>query len=83
MPQISIRASEDLVEAIDNDKAPEASRSKYVREAVRQRLRSASPLEHVERRCDELDERLGDLEDRLEEYDARLEDVESDDGGLL
>lgn len=77
MAHIGFRASENLVEEIDNDRGPEQSRSEYVREAVRAQLQADDPLD----RMDDFDARLDDLDDRLEDHDDRLEELEG--RGLL
>ena len=77
MPQIGLRAPESLVEAIDDDKGPEESRSEYIRRAVRAQLQADSPLD----RLDDHAGRLDRLEDRLDGHAGRLEDLES--RGLL
>ncbi len=76
MPHIGFRASENLVEKIDNDRGPEESRSEYVRRAVRAQLQADDPLDHME----QIEAKIEDLDDRLEDHDDRLEELENDDG---
>ena len=77
MPHIGFRASEDLVEQIDNDRGPEESRSEYVRRAVRAQLQADDPLDHMQ----EIDAKIEDLDERLEALDGRVEELEG--RGLL
>ena len=71
MPQIGLRASEALVEAIDDDKGPEESRSEYIRRAIRLQIRENSPLDDVEDRLDRLEDRLNGHDDRLDQLEDR------------
>lgn len=74
MPHIGFRASEQLVEQIDNDRGPEQSRSEYVRRAVRAQLRAEDHddrMEQIEAQIEDLDERLEALDGRVEELEGR------------
>jgi metal-responsive CopG/Arc/MetJ family transcriptional regulator len=65
MPQITLRVSEDLLDRVEERLDPETSRSEWIREAARQRLRED---EHTE-----LQRKLDDLERRVEALEAEYE----------
>jgi metal-responsive CopG/Arc/MetJ family transcriptional regulator len=64
MPQTTIRASEELLEEVEEATGPEESRSEWIREAMRRRL---AETETLEERLQGIEERLSEVEERQDE----------------
>lgn len=77
MPQIGLRASEELIESINDDKGPEESRSEYIRRAIRRQVQS----DDLSDRLSEIENRLDTVEEGLNDHGDRIEDLENQ--GLL
>jgi len=69
-----------LIEAINDDKGPEESRSEYIRRAIRRELRSNDLSDHlsdIEKRLSEIEKDVSDHGDRLDDHDGRLTAIEN------
>ena len=67
MENISLRVDDALLEAIDEDRPDDVSRSKWLRRAAREKIDRPKPSEEFDDlrdRLDELDDRVSALEDR-------------------